>query len=85
MWVESGLLAPPFPSYHLIKAMHMVGRCVACRECETACPADIPLTTIFSALNRDAAERFGYVAGRDVDEKPPLLLSLSGTMEDEER
>jgi len=85
LWVESGLLAPPFPSYHLIKAMHMVGRCVACRECETACPAGIPLTTIFSTLNRDTAERFGYVAGRDVDEKPPLLLSLSGTMEDEER
>jgi len=81
LWVETGVLAPPFPSYHMIKAMHMVGRCVACRECENACPADIPLTTIFSALYRDTAEKFGYVAGRSVDEKPPLLLSLSGTME----
>ena len=81
LWVETGVLAPPFPSYHMIKAMHMVGRCVACRECENACPADIPLTTIFSALYRDTAEKFGYIAGRSVDEKPPLLLSLSGTME----
>ena len=82
LWVETGVLAPPFPSYHLIKAMHMVGRCVACRECENVCPSDIPLTTIFSALNRDTAEKFGYVTGRSVDEKPPLLLSLSGTMVD---
>lgn len=82
LWVEHGLLAPPFPSYHMIKAMHMVGRCVGCRECENACPAGIPLTTIFAALNRDTEERFGYVAGRSVDEKPPLLLSLHGTMED---
>lgn len=82
LWVESGWLALPFPSYHLIKAMHMVGRCIACRECETTCPADIPLTTIYAALHHDTEEKFGYVAGRSVDEKPPLLLSLSGTMED---
>ena len=82
LWVETGLLAPPFPSYHLVKAMHMVGRCIACRECENICPADIPLTTVYAALHRDTAETFGYVAGRSVAEKPPLLLSLSGTMED---
>ncbi len=82
LWVEPGVLAPPFPSYHMIKAMHMVGRCIACRECENVCPADIPLTTIYAALHRDTEEMFGYVAGRSVDEKPPLLLSLSGTMED---
>lgn len=82
LWVEPGVLAPPFPSYHMIKAMHMVGRCIACRECENTCPADIPLTTIYAALNRDTAEMFDYVAGRNVDEKPPLLLSLSGPMED---
>jgi formate dehydrogenase subunit beta len=82
LWVESGVLAPPFPSYHMIKAMHMVGRCIACRECETICPADIPLTTIYSLLQRDTTEMFDYVAGRSVDEKPPLLLSLRGTMVD---
>jgi ferredoxin len=82
LWVEPGVMAPPFPSYHMIKAMHMVGRCIACRECDNTCPADIPLTTIYAALHRDTEEMFGYVAGRSVEEKPPLLLSLSGTMED---
>ena len=82
LWVEIGVMAPPFPSYHMVKAMHMVGRCVGCRECESACPVDIPLTTIFAALSRDTREKFGYVTGRDVEEKPPLLLSLKGTMVD---
>ncbi len=76
LWVERGVLAPPFPSFHLIRAMHMVGRCVACRQCELACPADIPLTVLYRLLNRDAENLFGYVPGRSVDEKPPLVLPL---------
>jgi ferredoxin len=76
VWVERGILAPPFPSYHLVRAMHMVGRCVSCRQCELVCPADIPLTILYRLLNRDAAELFGYQPGRSVDEKPPLVLSL---------
>lgn len=76
IWVERGRLAPPFPSFHLIRAMHMVGRCVGCRQCELVCPADIPLTVLYSLLSRDAAELFGYQAGRSVDEKPPLVLPL---------
>jgi formate dehydrogenase subunit beta len=56
--------------------MHMVARCVACRQCELVCPADIPLTVLYRLLNRDAAELFGYVPGRSVEEKPPLVLPL---------
>lgn len=76
VWVERGIPAPPFPSFHLIRAMHMVGRCVACRQCELVCPAGIPLTALYSLLNRDVAELFGYVPGRSVEEKPPLVLPL---------
>ena len=76
LWVELGQLAPPFPSFHLIRAMHMVARCVGCRQCELSCPAGIPLTALYSLLNRDAEELFGYRAGRNVNEKPPLVLPL---------
>ncbi|MGQ9803688.1 MAG: 4Fe-4S ferredoxin, partial [Anaerolineae bacterium] len=38
LWVEPGVLAPPFPMFHLIRAMHMATRCVLCRQCELACP-----------------------------------------------
>jgi formate dehydrogenase subunit beta len=73
-WVETGMLAPPFPSYHLIRAYHTVGKCVGCMECERACPADIPLTVLYTLLRRDAEAMFEYVPGRSVDELPPLVV-----------
>jgi formate dehydrogenase subunit beta len=74
LWVETGVLAPPFPSYHLIRAYHTVGKCVGCMECENACPADIPLTVLYTLLRRDAEEMFHYVPGRSVDDPPPLVV-----------
>ncbi len=74
LWVETGTLAPPFPSYHLIRAYHTVSKCVGCMECERACPADIPLTVLYTLLRRDAEELFEYVPGRSVDDPPPLVV-----------
>lgn len=78
LWVRKGELPPPFPVFHLLRAMHTVGKCVGCRECELSCPADIPLTIIYSLLRRDVQELFGYEAGRSVEEKPPLVIALEG-------
>jgi ferredoxin len=74
LWVETGVLAPPFPSYHLIRAYHTVSKCVGCMECEPACPADIPLTVLYTLLRRDAEEMFEYVPGRSLDDPPPLVV-----------
>jgi formate dehydrogenase subunit beta len=74
IWVETGTLAPPFPSYHLIRAYHTIAKCVGCMECEAACPADIPLTVLYVQLRRDAEAMFGYVPGRSVDDLPPLVI-----------
>jgi formate dehydrogenase subunit beta len=74
LWVETGMMAPPFPSYHLIRAYHTVAKCVGCMECEAACPADIPLPVLYALLRRDAEQLFGYVPGRSVDELPPLVV-----------
>jgi ferredoxin len=76
LWVEPGLLAPDFPTFHLIKAMHMTSRCIACRQCELSCPADIPLTVLYDLLRRDVAELIGYVPGAQLDTGPPLSLAL---------
>jgi len=75
-WVEPGLLAPPFPTFHLIRAMHMASRCVACRECEHACPAHIPLTVLYDLMRRDINDLLGYLPGADIKAQPPLSLSL---------
>ena len=75
-WVEPGLLAPPFPSFHLIRAMHMASRCVACRECENTCPAHIPLTVLYDLMRRDVATLLGYTPGADLAARPPLSVNL---------
>jgi ferredoxin len=77
LWVEPGLLAPDFPMFHLIKAMHMTTRCVACRQCETACPADIPLTVLYDLIKADVADLIGYFPGADLNSGPPLSLTLA--------
>ena len=76
LWVEPGELAPPFPMFHLIKAMHMAGRCVACRQCELACPAHIPLTVLYDLIVEDVGDWLGYQPGRTMDMAPPLSLTL---------
>jgi formate dehydrogenase subunit beta len=76
LWVERGVLGPPFPMYHLIRAMHMAGRCVACRQCELVCPSHIPLTVLYDLIRRDVGELLEYVPGADVTAAPPLSLTL---------
>jgi ferredoxin len=76
LWVEKGVLAPPFPTYHLIKAMHMASRCVSCRQCELACPAHIPLTVLYELIRKDVENLLGYVPGEDISMAPPLSLTL---------
>jgi ferredoxin len=77
LWVQSGTVTPGFPAYHLVRAYHTIGKCVGCRECEQACPADIPLTVLYTLLRKDAEELFGYIPGRSVDDLPPLVVELA--------
>ena len=76
-WVETGRLPMPNPSmYHLVRAMHMTAKCVACRECEETCPAGIPMAIQFRLIANDVKQMFGYETGAVMDQKPPQLLVL---------
>lgn len=50
-------------AFHLMRAMHLAGRCVDCGACERACPAGVNMRLWSRRLERDAWELFGHVAG----------------------
>ncbi len=70
--VPGGKIPPDTPVFHLIKACHMIERCIDCGLCEQACPAGIPLRTIYRKMGQVMNKLFNYVPGRAVEEKSPL-------------
>jgi len=53
--------------YHLMRAMHLAGRCVNCGECAKACPMDIPLNLLTYQLISPIKVTFGAMAGMKAD------------------
>jgi ferredoxin len=45
--------------YHIMRAMHMAGRCVDCGSCEAACPVGIPLNAITRRMAMDIEAALG--------------------------
>jgi ferredoxin len=71
-WISKGNDVSENLVYHLIRAFHVAGRCVDCGECERACPMNIPLRSLNKKVEKDLLELFDYVAGVDVEQRPPL-------------
>jgi formate dehydrogenase subunit beta len=59
--------------FQLTRLNHMSISCVSCGMCTSACPADIPVGAIFSAIGEQVAAAFDYAAGRDLAETLPLV------------
>jgi len=49
--------------WHIIRAMHIAGRCVNCGECARACPLDIPINLLTLKVSEDIRKNFGLTAG----------------------
>ena len=58
--------------FHLTRMSHVATSCVACGQCEAACPNGIPLGRIYQKISTAAQEALGYEAGRSLDEELPL-------------
>jgi len=70
--VQKAVLPTEIPIFHLTRAVHMVGRCIDCGLCEEACPADIPLRTLYKKVAEIIAADTGYRPGENPDEKCPF-------------
>ncbi len=76
--VEKGWLPVEVPLFHLVRAVHMAGRCVDCGLCEEACPADIPLRLLYRKVATIVKDLFDYVPGLATE---PLSLGPMGEEE----
>lgn len=77
---RGGIRVPPKTIfYHLGRLSHVGISCVGCGSCSDVCPVDIPLSTIFLKIGNAIQGTYGYLPGKDLDEKIPLQ-----TFEEEE-
>lgn len=67
--------------FHLIRAMHMAGRCVGCGACSSVCPVGIDLYLINRKLEEIVKRRYDFTSGLDPKILPPMM---SFDMEDSE-
>ncbi len=72
-WIERSPSTSENAMYHLVRAMHLAGRCIDCAECERVCPVNIPVRLLNNALEKEALEMFEYVPGSDPTQ--PSLIS----------
>jgi ferredoxin len=49
--------------WHLMRAMHLAGRCISCGECGRACPLDIPCHLLTMHLADETIKNFGVKSG----------------------
>jgi ferredoxin len=65
---------PPDTSFHLVRAVHMAGRCIDCGLCEEVCPSKIPLRALYKEVGKLVEKVFDYKPGADDGKSPFSFL-----------
>jgi len=68
--------------FHLIRNLHVAGRCVDCGACVSACPVDLDLRIMNKKVEKEVKERFDYTAGLDINEKPAMASYCENEKQD---
>ena len=61
-------------AWHIVRAMHLAGRCAGCAECERVCPMDIPLNLLNRKMAKELKELYDHEASFEVLDKGPLTM-----------
>ncbi len=79
--IGAGTVLTEVPIFHLVRAVHMAGRCVDCGLCEAACPVGIPLRLLYRKVNAIVRDLFGYDTGSSAEQPPLSVLGEEVPME----
>ncbi len=60
--------------WHLMRAMHLAGRCITCGQCGEACPLGLPVHLLAFHLAETVQHEYGAVSGLTLDEASPMSV-----------
>ncbi|MFH1477008.1 MAG: hypothetical protein ABIH24_05910 [Verrucomicrobiota bacterium] len=60
--------------FHLLRLMHLGGRCTGCGACVRGCPMNVDLRLYNDHLRSHVKQEYGFVAGMDPAAQPPLAM-----------
>lgn len=75
-WIGAGTESSDVALYHLVRALHLAGRCTGCGACERACPVGIDVRLLSRKLSVEVEDLYGYRPGEAMD-RVPVLSSFS--------
>ncbi len=62
-WIPTAPTTLGNTEWHVMRAMHLSGRCIECGECGRACPVGIPIHLLPIKLSKDVRETYGTATG----------------------
>jgi len=62
-WIDRSATRAENIGYHMVRALHLAGRCIDCAECERVCPVNIPLRLLNNKMEQESRDEFGYEPG----------------------
>ncbi|TLM68497.1 MAG: Fe-S oxidoreductase [Deltaproteobacteria bacterium] len=65
-------------AWHIVRAMHLAGRCAGCAECERVCPMDIPLNLLNRKMAQELFELYGFETTMQPQEQGALTSYRDG-------
>ena len=73
VWFGKTSQLPDIIVFHLIRAFHLAGRCVACGACSSVCPVGIDLNMITRKLEKIVKDRYNFTSGLNAETLPPMM------------